>query len=336
MDTDQYLRVTTKELMRWLSARAVAAGKGYDPQEIYQSRWGETTGNSSASLVMSACQWAEKAATSPAMTSDPAWAGDLVASRLSTGFLTAVRRASVIGQLDVPRVPFQTQMTTLTAGSSTVWVAEGLSKPISTMGFANTPALTPTKASSIVVITRELAEFAAEGSEEALQRVLQNEVIGFTDAAFLGTAAATASSPAGLLNGVTASADLGATISAFFNGRPNAGAPVWIASPAKLSAFVGADNHEASHYAGFPIVRNAAAGPHAILMDPVAVAVADGGLVLDVSRNALIQMDSVPTSPPVETSVFTSLWQANLSAIRCERTINWTKDANAVAYTVLS
>jgi Phage capsid family len=334
-DTAAFQRLQTRELMRWLSSLAQHAGGGLPAREYYEGRWGPRQGNSSASLVLSVLDGLDtKAAIAPGSSTDATWASPLVPSQISTAFLTQIRKASVIGKLDVLRVPFNVQMTVLQSGSSTAWMGEGKVKPISKMSFANQAALAVTKCSSIIVLTKELMKFSEDGSEEALQQILLNEVVTFTDAAFLGTAAATATSPAGLLNGVTASASLDATISAFFTSRPNAASPTWVIAPAKLGALT-ADLNVPQTYKGYPIVQTPAAGPHAILLDPRGIAVADGGIVLDVSNEAAIQMDGAPTDPPVAATVYASLFQLDLSAVRAERTVNWTKETNAVAYTVL-
>ena len=334
--TDDFQRLETRELMRLLSALAHQAGVGSPARDYYEERWGPKTANMTASLVLKAFDWVEKAATTAGTTTDATWAGPLVTTRVSTGFLTSVRRASVIGKLPVTTVPFGVQMTTLSSGSSTGWVGEGVPKPTSKMAFANQPALKPFKASSIVVVTRELMQVGADGSEEALATILRNEVVTFSDTWFLGTSAATANNPAGLLNGVTPSADLAATVAAFFTARPYAATPTWVVSPAKLGAMSATDTNVPRTYRGLPIVTTPAAGTNAILLDPSGVAVADGGITLDVSNQAALELVDAPTNPPVAATVVQSLWQMNLSAIRCERFLNWVKDGAAVQYTVVA
>jgi hypothetical protein len=46
---------------------------------------------------------------------------------------------------------------------------------------------------------------------------------------------------------------------------------------------------------------------------------------IDVSREATLQMDSAPDSPPTASTVMYSLFQNNGVAIRAERYINWAK-----------
>ena len=54
-----------------------------------------------------------------------------------------------------------------------------------------------------------------------------------------------------------------------------------------------------------------------------AILYADGGVVIDVSRQATIQMDSLPDSPPTGSTVEVSLWQYGLVGLRAERMLNW-------------
>jgi hypothetical protein len=54
-------------------------------------------------------------------------------------------------------------------------------------------------------------------------------------------------------------------------------------------------------------------------------------VTLDVSREASVQMDSAPATPPTP---LVSFWQQNLVGLRAERFINWKRAANdAVQFT---
>ena len=74
------------------------------------------------------------------------------------------------------------------------------------------------------------------------------------------------------------------------------------------------------------------AGANLILLDPPVLAVADGGLELDTSDQAIVQMDDAPAAASA-TTVYVSLWQDNLTGIRVERTVNWKAAAGSVAFT---
>lgn len=76
------------------------------------------------------------------------------------------------------------------------------------------------------------------------------------------------------------------------------------------------------------------AGSRIILAKASEILLADDGQVmLDVSREASLEMDSAPTSPPTASTVMVSLWQHNMVGIRAERFINWAKRrADVVQY----
>jgi hypothetical protein len=87
---------------------------------------------------------------------------------------------------------------------------------------------------------------------------------------------------------------------------------------------------------GLQVITSQAAGSWVILVQPNAILYADdGGVSIDVSREASLQMDTALDNPPLATTLLTSLWQMNLVGLRAERFINWKKArAGCVQYTV--
>jgi HK97 family phage major capsid protein len=336
LSSEQYRKLEVVELMRLLSAKANAQGDSATA-EYYQQRWGRSP---TASMVTKAFEWERKtrdewvtkAAVSAGNTTDAAWAGPLAASRLITGFLGLVRQASVLSQMPTAPIPFQVTMPFQVSGSSMKWVGENSPKPATKLGFGNI-TLSRLKAAGIVVVSRELMTFSAPGSEQALQQILLNELTSFVDSALLGAAAASAANPAGILNGVTVSASIAATISAFFTSRPKAIAPTWIVSPANVGALSALDpTNVPTRFKGYPLVVSPSAGANLILLDPPVLAVADDGLELDVSDQAIVQMDDAP-APASAATIYANLWQDNLAGIRVERYINWKVLAGSVQFT---
>jgi len=51
----------------------------------------------------------------------------------------------------------------------------------------------------------------------------------------------------------------------------------------------------------------------------------DGQVTIDASREASLQMDTAPDSPPTASTNMISLWQTNHVGLRAERYINWQK-----------
>ena len=87
---------------------------------------------------------------------------------------------------------------------------------------------------------------------------------------------------------------------------------------------------------GIYAVTSQVAGTTVALVQPQQIFLADdGGVTIDISTEASVQMDSVPANPADATTVFTSFWQNNLVGLRAERFINWKKArAGVVQYTV--
>lgn len=91
---------------------------------------------------------------------------------------------------------------------------------------------------------------------------------------------------------------------------------------------------------GFPVYTSTSVpidtGDDAIivLMDASEIFIAeDGGIELDVSREATIQMNTAPDNPPTASTVQTSLWQENLVGLRSEHRVGWLRRRDAgVAY----
>ena len=94
-------------------------------------------------------------------------------------------------------------------------------------------------------------------------------------------------------------------------------------------------------FAGLPVITSEyvpspTAGSYIFLVNAKDIWLADeGGFTVDMSTEASLEMDSVPTQSSVATVVPTalvSMFQTNSVAFRAERTINWAKArASAVA-----
>jgi hypothetical protein len=90
------------------------------------------------------------------------------------------------------------------------------------------------------------------------------------------------------------------------------------------------------NYRGVNFVTSQAANGWVIGVQPSYILYADdGGVTIDASREASLQMDSAPMDPADATTVYVSLWQNNLVGLRAERFVNW-KRASAYAVTYLT
>lgn len=320
-----------QDLVQYLSCLAFQSSP-IGAYELFRERWPNTDPLRLKTVRDAACLWPvelmTKAAVAPGTTTDAAWAGALVQPSLFDGFLASVREQSILSTLPVTPVAFNQKVPKRQTGATFAWIGQNTPKKAGKMAFTG-PVVPFTKAAGIVAFTSELMKLAQPNSEQMIYRSLVSDCVAFTDSLFLSTTAAVANvSPGGILNGVVA-ITAGATpddtlaklISTFFAALPTASAPTLIMSPGSASAFTALKTAPGP---GIPdVVVTPHAGNHVIITDAAMIAVADGAVALDVSKDADVQLDDAPASPPTAATVLTSLWQANLVGVRTERAINW-------------
>lgn len=285
-----------------------------------------------------------KAAVAPGTTTDPAWAGPLVPPAVTSAFVEMLRPRTVIGRLaGLTPVPFNAPVPIQTGGGAYHWVGETKPKPVTKLAFAKA-TLTITKVAAIIPITEELARLSSPSAEMLVQQSMVKGIAQYLDVQFLDpTVAAVAGvNPASITNGITPIAttgdpiaDLKTLIGTFTaNNVPLEGSTLLMSDAA---AFALATTVTANGVPFFPnlsvaggsvygvnVVTSASVGTLKILVHNPDILVADdGGVEIDVSREASIQMSDAPDDPTVATSVLVSLWQNNLIGIRAERFINW-------------
>ena len=85
---------------------------------------------------------------------------------------------------------------------------------------------------------------------------------------------------------------------------------------------------------GLTIIASNVVGQNVIALAPEYILYADdGGVQIDVSREATLQMNDAPVNPAdPATTVWTNMFQDNLVALRAERFINWKRAANNAVY----
>jgi hypothetical protein len=280
-----------------------------------------------------------KSATAPGSVSDPAWAGPLVGiTSLASGFAAVVHSKSVFGQIrGLNQIPFRTRVPVQSQDPTFGWIGENIVKGVSAAAFTSGVVLEMLKAVGLIVLTNEFLQLTTAGVADALRNMLVRTLVAFQDKAFLdpASAALTGVRPASITNGVTPIAgtgnfanDMQALLDQFFAARPGATDPTLLANGA-IAAQLRAPN---SGFAGYDIIATEAALNNVIMVDGSGIYYADGGVVIDISKEATVQMNSVPDSPPTASTTLTSLWQQNLVGYRAERTLNWTATPTAVAY----
>jgi HK97 family phage major capsid protein/HK97 family phage prohead protease len=333
--------------------QALAASNGNLMQaEIYAKRWDDSTPE--VALVL-------KAAVAAGTTTDATWAGPLAPiTPLANEFIAFLRPATILGKIDTfLKVPFNVSVGSQTGGGTYQWVGQGAPKPVGKLAFT-TITLGITKCAGIIVITEELARNSSPDAEMVIRRDMIAGIAQFLDQQFIDPAVAAVAgvSPGSVTNGVTPITTAGTTpanartdIQAMANAMTalnisTAGA-VLVLSETNALALTNALNplgqqlfpgmaQQGGTIMGYKAVASQAAGTTVALMKPDQILYADdGGVTIDVSREASLQMDSAPMGTPDATVVLTSLWQMNYVGLRAERFINWKKARTGVVqYTV--
>ena len=285
-----------------------------------------------------------KAAVAPGDTVTPAWAGSLVQIRQVTDdWLALLRPKTILGRIGgMRRVPFNTQMVLQTGGGTYKWVGQGAPKPVGKLAFT-TVALQFSKAAGIIVITMELAKLSQPSAEETIRDDMIKGMAAFLDSQFIDPAVAVVTnvSPASITNGADTAAstdkalgDLGAIVNYFaVNNIPlgnvhvilseSNAAMMGLQRDAMGNAIFPGVSADGGSAGGLKLVPSNAAGTNVIAVQPDGILYADdGGVTIDVSTEASVQMNDAP-APADATTVYRSLWQDNLVGLRAERMINW-------------
>ena len=327
-------------------ALMVCQGNKHEAAE-YAKRWDDSTPEVALSL---------KAAIAPGTTTDATWAGPLVNQTMINDFLELLRPATILGKIPGLRnVPFNCKIPMQTAGGTYGWVGEAKPKPLTKLAFAS-DSLGVTKVAGIIVLTEELVRFSNPSAEALVRADMVAGIARFLDSQFIDPAVAAVAgiNPASITNGAptvaaTANplADLMTLINFFAaNNVPVDGVTI-IMSPKNALALSFQTNSDGSpqfpgvglnggSYRGLNIVTSNTAGTNVVALQPGLILYADdGGVSIDASREASLQMDSAPMSPADATTVYVSLFQNNMVALRAERFVNW-KRASAFAVTYLT
>jgi HK97 family phage major capsid protein len=347
---------------RYVMALAAARGNRYEAFKMAENnqKWKDTP------EVITVLNAAVAAGT----TTDTTWAEPLVEYQTMAGeFLELLRPQTVIGRIPgLRRVPFNIRMASQTTGSTVGWVGEGAAKPVSKLGFGEV-TLRWAKAAGIVVLTEELIRASNPSAEAIVRQDLISEMAQFLDEQFLSPEVGEVSnvSPGSITAGVTPSTvsgtnsaalrtDIQTLFNVFITNNLNPQGAVWIMPPTTALAISMMQNAldqpefpgismNGGNFMGLPVITSMSSvftgsptrGNIIVLLIPSEIMLADDGQVMiDVSREASLQMDGAPTQnstgTPTATSVV-SLWQTNSVAIRAERWINWKRRRNeAVAW----
>jgi len=345
---------------RAIIASIVAYKEHVPPYEVAKNRWPENPEIES--------YLRHKAAVASGTTTNTTWAAPLVvAQNLPGEFAEFLRPATIIGRIPGLRnVPFNIKVPRQTTGASVNWVGETKVKPLSALAFDQV-TLDFTKIAGIIPLSEELVRFSSPSAEAIVRDDLSRAVIQLMDRDFVDPTKALQAtvSPASITNGVTPvtatginaaafRADILSLTQSFLDNNLGLAGAVWIMTSTQALAIgmmlnsLGVPLYpgitgEGGTLLGLPVVTSENIpdvgdspnnGGRILLVKAPEILLADDGQVsIDVSREASLQMDSTPDSPPTASTVLVSLWQHNLIAVKAERYINWVKRrATAVAY----
>lgn len=329
---------------RYAIALAATRGQKWEAAE-FAKRWKDTTPE--VELTLRAAIAAGDSVTS-------GWASQLVyQENMASEFIELLRPMTIIGRIPgLRRVPFNVRMPRATAGTSANWVGQGLPKPLSKMTF-DTVSLTYHKIAAMVVLTEELVRLSNPAAEAVVQADMLAAVSQYMDQQFIDptiTASGT-TSPASVTNGATSHAmtgtaianidtDVSTVFADFSTANISLTSAVWVMHPRSaryigmlrttngVFAYPGIDQNGGTFF-GVPVVTSnsvpidTGADTYIFLINASDILVADeGGVSVDVSREASVQMDDAPSTGAQS---LVSFWQNNLIGLRAERYITWAR-----------
>lgn len=331
---------------------AMAAGRGDSYLTLqYAKQWKDSTPEVEQMIEH---MWHTKAAVAVGTTTDATWAGPLVVTQPLNEFLELLRPRTLLGRIPGLRsVPFNVSVPTQTTGGTYGWVGQNKPKPVTKADYS-TVSVPFAKAAGIIVISEELAKLSTPSAEALVREEMIAGMGQFLDVQFNDPAVAAVANvnPASITNGAStaaasgataanAKADLSASVAVFTAaGIPLEGA-VWLMNDSNafgLSVSFNALGQplfpgmtaQGGTLFGMPVIVSNNVSSRVILVHAPSILVADeGGVRIDVSREASVQMDSAPTDTVDASTVYLSLWQRNLIGLKAERMITWIRARTA-------
>jgi HK97 family phage major capsid protein len=306
----------------------------------------------------------QKAAVTAGSVISGNWASDIVLTEggAFADFAEYLRPQTIVGQLNLRQVPFDTALGISTSAGAGYWVGEGQPKPLTSFNFDKT-TLTPLKCANIVVLTQELLMRESASAETMVRDEMRNALVALIDTAFIDPANSGTSNvkPASVANGAPHSAatgtgdaddvrsDLRSLINEFIAANQQGSDVVLVmratdALGASMMVnalgqpeFPNISMGGGSLFPGLKVITSQTVpSGDVIALQPSEIFLADdGGFKVDMSTEASLQMLDNPTNASADGTAtsMVSLWQTNSVGFLCERIINWKKRrSTAVAY----
>lgn len=305
-------------------------------------------------------KWILGAAVDVGTTTDADWAAPLVhKTDLVSEFIEFLRPATVLGQIQgLRRLSFNGagafKIPRQIGGATGYWVGETKPKPATKLSF-DSIEISPLKCAAICAFSDELLRRSDPNVEILVRDDLVKGIAQVQDVQFIDPGAVvvpgisptpitvapghTAASAGNTVANITA--DLSGAMQGLEDANIIADAPVWIMAPRNRrylmlqrtaqDLWAWRDELLRGTLLGIPVIVSKNVPASLIVLADAAelVTADDGGVQIDSSNEATIQLDTAPTDPPTN---MVSLWQQNMTAIRVEQIITWfRRRAEAVA-----
>lgn len=309
-----------------------------------------------------------KAAVAAGTTTSADFTSLIEPQMMTSEFIDLLRPETIVGKLSQVRiVPSNIKIPRATTGTSASWIGEGKPAPVTNAAFSDLE-VGAHKLGGICVFTEDLLRRSEPAAENLVRTDLIATVANAVDVAFIDQANAgiPGVKPASIANAAATAATTGATADkvrldvkaakkAAISANQSLASGVWIMHPVtalSLESMVNAATSvrefplinavSGGYFEGLPVVLSTnvpgtdLAGYDVILAVQQEILVAEGGLSIDASREASLEMDSAPahdSSTPTAAQLV-SLWQTGSVAIKAIRGITWTRRRPTAVYRI--
>jgi HK97 family phage major capsid protein len=335
---------------RYALAMIHARGNHMDAMKIAE-RWKDSTPEVGGYI--------ERAAVAAGTTTGATWAAPLVNQTvLADEFIELLSPLLIADQIAGKRViPFNVKIPRMTGGVTAQWVGEGLSKPVG-VGAFDQITHPWAKLAIITVVSEELIRFSNPGVEAVMTQNMTDAISTEYNNQFLnGGAPVTGVKPGGIWNGIPApqvrdstgstlaqiNADVNYVLTLQASNNLPLLSPYWIMAQrtfgylqsmrTAIDTLAYPDLSAPSPtWFGIPVLvstqipTNGGVGTNETFIGLVNGAEIfwsqDPNVTIDMSREASLQMDSAPATPPTPVQ---SLWQQNLVGIKAEQYVYWSQ-----------
>jgi HK97 family phage major capsid protein len=275
-------------------------------------------------------------------------------SGVNRDFAEFLRPLTIVGRMQLRRVPFRTRLVRADQGTGAAWRGEGAPIPVGRMSLSaqEREALEPLTVGGIGVFTLELAKQSNPVADGVIAADVAAGIVQAMDLAFIDPANGGAANvrPESISHGAQSfesrgssvdaiDADLAVMLATLTDSNLSLDSAAWIMAPATASNLALKRNNDgAAAYPqmtakggmllGLPVLTSnactASGSPgerFIVLAEANEIALADDGeSALDVSGEAALQLDDVPSAGAQQ---IVSLWENGLVGVRAVRMMNW-------------